>query len=214
MPDPESHVLVVFESQHGQSRKIAEYIAELARRAGHMARALHVSLAPRTPLASYTAAVVVAPVHYARHPRKMRRFLRRHADMLAKIPVAFVSVSNSAVASDARTRAEASRLAHELADEVALKPAVVATAGGALAYPRYNPLLRWVMRRIAAKAGAPTETSRTHELTIWSEIDAALVPFFEALPRPAPDATDAATRPRGRPSPGAVGDREAEHRSG
>lgn len=192
----QSDVLVVFESQRGQSEKIAHYVAELARRAGFESRALHVSDAFRVDLATFAAAVVIAPVHYGRHAPKIRRFLRHHGETLAKLPVAFVSVSNSAVSGDPCVRREAVQLAHRFTNDVALRPTVVVTAGGALAYPRYNPILRWVMRRTAARVGGPTDTSRIHELTIWSEIDAVLVPFFDALPRPTAPATETVPRSR------------------
>ena len=37
---------------------------------------------------------------------------------------------------------------------------------------RYNFLIRFVMKRIARKAGAPTDTSRDYEFTDWSTLDA------------------------------------------
>lgn len=177
----ECRVLVMFDTKRGQSKKIAEYVTQLATRAGHLASTGQVSHALRLDLATYDAAVLVAPIHYGTHSRDTRHFLRRHVNILAKMPLVFVSVSNGAVSSDPRTRTDAVEYAHDVVESLGLDPAVVTTAGGALAYPQYNPLLRWVMRRIAAKSGAPTDTSRTHELTVWSALDAALVPFFDGL---------------------------------
>jgi menaquinone-dependent protoporphyrinogen oxidase len=42
---------------------------------------------------------------------------------------------------------------------------------GALAYSRYNFIIRFVMKQIARKAGAPTDTSRDYELTDWPTLD-------------------------------------------
>ena len=41
---------------------------------------------------------------------------------------------------------------------------------GALAYTKYNWFTRWVMKRIAQKAGGDTDTSRDHEYTNWPDV--------------------------------------------
>jgi menaquinone-dependent protoporphyrinogen IX oxidase len=55
--------------------------------------------------------------------------------------------------------------------ETGWRPERVLPVEGALAYSRYNFLIRFVMKRIARKAGAPTDTSRDYEFTDWSKVD-------------------------------------------
>jgi menaquinone-dependent protoporphyrinogen oxidase len=43
---------------------------------------------------------------------------------------------------------------------------------GALKYSRYPLPLRWLMKRIAAKAGGDTDTSRDYEYTDWAQVEA------------------------------------------
>ena len=43
---------------------------------------------------------------------------------------------------------------------------------GALLYRKYNFFMRWVMKRIAAKAGGDTDTSRDYEYTDWNDVRA------------------------------------------
>jgi hypothetical protein len=52
------------------------------------------------------------------------------------------------------------------------QPQRIARFGGAIAYRRYNPLLRFVMRRIAAHQGLSVDSSRDHEYTDWNAVDA------------------------------------------
>jgi len=40
-----------------------------------------------------------------------------------------------------------------------------------LRYSRYDPITRWIMKKIAAKEGGPTDTSRDYELTDWEAVD-------------------------------------------
>ena len=42
----------------------------------------------------------------------------------------------------------------------------------ALLYRQYNFFMRWVMKRIAAKAGGDTDTSRDYEYTDWNDVRA------------------------------------------
>ena len=51
-------------------------------------------------------------------------------------------------------------------------PARIVSVAGRLAYREYGFFIRWVMKRIAKKEGAPTDTSRDYELTNWGEVDA------------------------------------------
>jgi len=50
-------------------------------------------------------------------------------------------------------------------------PARVELVAGALPYSKYNFLIRYVMRRIAAKEGGDTDTSHDYEYTDWEAVD-------------------------------------------
>jgi menaquinone-dependent protoporphyrinogen oxidase len=55
--------------------------------------------------------------------------------------------------------------------ETGWRPTHIKPVAGALLYTTYNPLIRFVMKRIAKKAGAETDTSRDYEYTDWVELD-------------------------------------------
>ncbi len=55
--------------------------------------------------------------------------------------------------------------------ETGWAPAHVLPVAGALAYSRYNFLIRFVLKRIARANGAPTDTSRDYEFTDWQAVD-------------------------------------------
>lgn len=174
-------VLVVFSSKYGQASKIAEHVGQEHRRRGHLTRVLHVDVAGGLDLTTFDAFVLVAPVYFGKHPRAIRQFVRRWGAILGRHPSAFVSVSNSAASADPAARANAMRIAEAFVNELPWVPRLTITAGGALAYPRYNWALRFVMKRIARAAGAPTDTSRTHELTDWGRLDEDVRPFCDLL---------------------------------
>jgi menaquinone-dependent protoporphyrinogen oxidase len=45
------------------------------------------------------------------------------------------------------------------------------SVAGRLAYTQYSLVTRWLMRRIARKEHAPTDTSRDYELTDWTALE-------------------------------------------
>jgi menaquinone-dependent protoporphyrinogen oxidase len=189
-------VLVVFESKYGQSSKIAEHIGEAARDRGHAARVVHVEDLGNTDVTQYDAVAVVAAVYMSKHPRSVTAFVRAHArDLAACRRSAFFSVSNSAASRDPVVQKQARSLAEALPARLGWRPHVVALTGGAIAYPRYGFLTRFIMRRIARSNGGPTDLSRVHELTDWAKLDddvAALVGPLETSAEPPLDAQPSA----------------------
>ncbi len=169
---------IVFDSKYGQSAKIAEHVAELGRRQGHATRRVHVVDAKRLDLHDADAIVVIAPVFFGRHMKSMRAFVRMEADVLSSRPSAFLSVSGSAGSRNEADRAEAMKIAQAFVDESGARFRFVGIAGGAMAYPKYDPITRWVIRRISARRGGPTDTSCTHEATDWTALDRTMMGFF------------------------------------
>lgn len=179
-------ILVVYESKYGQSAKIAEHIARSVRSRGHAAAATEVVFAGEVDLAKQDAVFVVAPVYFSRHPKTIRHFVTRRAARLSAMPGAFVSVSGSAASPRPEARAEVRSIAETLCRSAGWRPTVIATVGGAMAYPRYNWLLRAIIKRISMRKHGPTDTSRIHETTDWNEVEGVVDSVLAALPAARP----------------------------
>jgi len=171
---------ILFATREGQTRRIAERIAGDLRQSGAAADVIDLGTAPRVILSDYALVCVAASVHVGKHERTAVAFVKRHRAELERLSAVFVSVSLSeagvedlARSQDERRKssADVQRLIDDFAKETGWRPARVFPVAGALAYKRYNLLLRFVMKRIARKAGGPTDTSRDHELTDWASVD-------------------------------------------
>jgi len=172
---------VFFATREGQARRVAEHVSDTLRDRGVSTdlfdvRDVHAPVDWR----AYQTAFLVASVHLGRHEKEMIRFVRRQRAELERIGAAFVSLSLSqAGAQDERKPADerqraAADVQRMIADFVAAtrwQPAHVLPVAGALAYLKYNLLVRFVMKRIARAAGAPTDTSHNHEFTDWQAVD-------------------------------------------
>lgn len=116
--------------------------------------------------------LVGASLHRSKHQKVAERFVKAHAVDLTNVPSAFFSVSLAAASKNAEEVEAAQKIAKAFPAACGWNPARIASVAGRLAYREYGLFIRWVMKRIARKEGAPTDTSRDYELTNWDEVDA------------------------------------------
>jgi menaquinone-dependent protoporphyrinogen oxidase len=167
---------VFYATREGQARKVAQHIGEALSERGLEVRVHDVSdaEAPST-LARSQAAVVVGSVHLGKHERELLAFVRTHRPELESIPAAFLSVcgaesgAEKGATPEARAKAAAhvKEQLHAFTEATGWHPAHVRPVAGALVYTHYNPLVRWVMKKIAESESLPTDTSRDYEFTDW-----------------------------------------------
>ena len=174
--------VVFYATREGHTRRIAEHIASDLRRREHDVEIYDVkAVAESIDWPPYDWACVAASVHAGHHEPEMIAFVKQHRQALERLQAAFLSVTLSEAGAE-DTRASKERRAQSAAEvqamidvfvqETGWRPARVLPVAGALAYSRYNFLIRFVMKRIARKAGAPTDTSRDYEFTDWPALDA------------------------------------------
>jgi len=172
-----ARILIAYATSHGQTAKIARYMADRFTDAGDSVTIVDAGELSRNrdlphgqTMRDFDAVVIGASVLYGRHQRSARAFARAHHDALNAMPSAFYSVSGSASGEDTASQAEARRLADAFHRETGWHPQVSETVAGAMAYTRYSPPLRWVLKRISARRGGPVDTRRDHEMTDWAQV--------------------------------------------
>jgi menaquinone-dependent protoporphyrinogen oxidase len=163
---------VFYATTHGQTKRIAERIAETLRRDGHASFPLDVTseAGRHFDWGRASAAVLAASLHVGSHQSSAADFGRAHVARLNAVPSWFVSVSLSAASAHAEERLAAERIARAFVDGIGWTPGRVSCVAGMLAYTRYSFVTRWFMRRIARKEGASTDTSKDHEFTDWKAV--------------------------------------------
>ena len=164
-------ILVLYGSTDGQTAKIARSIGETLRAAGavaHVADARHA----RPDAGDYAGVIVAASVHAGGYQRAVRRWLKANAGALRGRPTAFVSVCLGVLQHDPAVDRDLERIKAKFLTGAGWQPDEVKVVAGALLYRRYNWLKRQMMRRIVAKAGGDTDTSRDYEYTDWTDLRA------------------------------------------
>jgi menaquinone-dependent protoporphyrinogen oxidase len=71
---------------------------------------------------------------------------------------------------DPKVTAELDAIVHRFLDPIGWQPTIIKPVAGALLYTKYNIFMRWIMKRIARKAGGDTDTSRDYDYTDWNDL--------------------------------------------
>lgn len=175
---------IFFATREGHTRRIAERLAADLRARGVAVDVfdVHPDVMVHGPIdwAEYDIACVAASVHVGRHEPEMVDFVKRHRAALERIAAAFISVTLSEAGAEnparpaverERAAADVQRMIDAFVTETGWRPERTLPVAGALVYSKYNFFIRFVMKRIARKAGAPTDTSRDYEFTDWPALD-------------------------------------------
>lgn len=185
-------LLIAYATWHGQTARIVERLANVARSAGAEVTVRNLRTAERrAPLPPMDAVIVAAPVLVGRHPGPVRRWVRAHRAELERVPGAFVSVSWSAGGPRPEQRADAGGYAERFLRATGWRPSLVRPVAGALPYTRYDPGTRWVMRTLTRRAGGDWDTSRDFEYTDWAAVERLARELVALASRGAPAAPPA-----------------------
>ena len=172
---------VFYATREGHTRRIAEHIASELRATHVDVDVFDVHALP-SPIdwSRYASACVAASVHIGHHEREMIAFVKRNREDLARLGAVFLSVTLSEAGAEdpqapterrEQAAADARRMIDVFIEETGWHPARALPVAGALAYSRYNFIIKFLMKRIARKAGAPTDASRDCEFTDWAALD-------------------------------------------
>jgi menaquinone-dependent protoporphyrinogen oxidase len=165
-------IAIVYATREGHTAKVAKHLATAMRRTGHQVEVLDAYRPPRVPDHERVDAVVVAaPIRSGRYPRSIVRFVRAHILRLTGIPTAFCSIGLAVASRTANGRAHTQSIVDAFQRETGWRPSRTELVAGALKYTKYNFVVRFMMRRIAAANGGDVDTSRDYEYTDWGALD-------------------------------------------
>jgi menaquinone-dependent protoporphyrinogen oxidase len=165
-------IAIAYATRHGHTAKIAKYLAAAVRRAGLDAQLLDTDKPPRAPhLERVDTVVVAAPIHAGGYLPSTVQWVRAHVVELNAIPTAFCSIGLAVASRTTDGRAQTQPIVEAFQRETGWRPGRTELVAGALQYTKYNFMVRFVMRRIAAANGGDVDTSRDYEYTDWGALD-------------------------------------------
>lgn len=173
-------IAIIYGTTEGQTRKIAEHIAQTLRHHDDRVELLLGSeLDPEFDPTAYDGIIVGASIHEGKHQRYVRGLAKKHAPVLNEMPSAFFSVSLSAAADETLT--EAANAIESFLSQSGWKASQSEAFAGALKYTQYSWLKRFVMKKISASQGGETDTTHDYEYTDWDQVTRFAETFHERL---------------------------------
>ncbi len=192
-------ILVAYGTTNGHTANIAASIAATLREAGADVECVEAKSGCPQP-EGYDAVIVAASVHGGKYQRAVRRWARANASALNRRPGAFNSVCLGVLQREAKVQKDVRAIMARFLAAAGWQPTMTTTVAGALLYTQYNPLMRWIMKRMAASAGGDTDTSRDYVYTDWAALRAFVEDFASALRRGNPVSSVAPDHSRQRTS--------------
>ena len=177
-----SRVLILYGTTDGHTRKVAMALREVLVDEGVSAFVSDERYGTESVMAEeYDGVIVAASVHAGGFQRPVKRWVRAQAEQLNRMPTAFLAVCLGILEKRPETGRALDDIVKRFEQATAWRPKLVKFVAGALLYTRYNWLKRWIMRRIVAKAGGDTDTSRDYEYTDWTDLRVFAQAFGRAL---------------------------------
>ena len=177
-----SRVSILYGTTDGQTRKIAEAIAATLREEHCVVDVVDAAaVSPDHTPRGYDGVIVAASVHAGGYQKTVMRWVRAHAAALNRTPSAFVSVCLAVLEQRPEAHRELAAIVERFFHRSGWRPTVTKLVAGALPYTRYGWLKKWVMKRIVAKAGGDTDTTRDYEYTDWTDLSAFARDFAARL---------------------------------
>ena len=167
-----SRILVIYGTSTGHTAKVARALGDTLRACGHAVDVVEATRDTVVEPDDYAGILVAASVRGGRYQKAVRQWVRRHAPTLNGKPTAFVSVCLAVLQKDPAVQKDLETIIVTFASDTGWWPGATTSVAGALLYTKYNPFVRWMMKRLAAKALGDTDTSRDYEYTDWAEVRA------------------------------------------
>lgn len=165
-------ILALYGSRFGQAEAVLRHVARRFETTGNSVTVVSARAIPATmSLGDFDGVVIAASIIMGRHPSYVRRWVRSNASALSRLPGAFISVNGATPESRAEWRKAADDYVARFTEQTGWRPRWTAAFAGALRYSRYDPITRWIMKRISAREGGPTDTARDYEFTDWDAVN-------------------------------------------
>jgi len=163
-----SRLLVIYGTTDGHTAKIANFVGEALRSKGFAVEVAQASDAPMK--GDYDAVFVAASVHAGGYQRCVAGWVTAASPLLSTRPSAFLSVCLGVLQHEAAVDADLWSIRQRFLTRTGWQPDETKVVAGALPYTQYGWIKRFVMKRIASKAGGDTDTSRDFEYTDWNDL--------------------------------------------
>ena len=178
-----ARILILYGTDHGQTHKVAQHIADELKRADHQVELLAGNKAGTNfSLEGFDGVIVGTSIHMDVHQISMRKLVKNHRDAFAQIPKsAHFCVCLTAFSRNPKDQAQVQKYIDDFAKYTGWQAKQMTAFAGALKYPDYNFVKRFAAKLLARKIGADTDTKGYYEYTDWDAVTRFAQEFADSL---------------------------------
>ena len=173
-------LLIIYGTVEGQTRKIVKVLQREAKLKNHTVSLNDASGAHLSPF-GFDAVIIASSLHNGKYQASVEHYVEEHAKLLNNIVGAFVSVSLTAAYEEPEGWKELEDITKDFLNRTGWHPTFIDQVAGALRYSKYNYFKKFIMRNIAQKNEAQTDTSEDYEYTDWGQVTRILTKLEEAV---------------------------------
>jgi menaquinone-dependent protoporphyrinogen oxidase len=164
--------LILYSSRDGQTKKIAQFIAEqldLCSDGGHC-DVLDLTTVEPADLPRYDRVLIGASIRYGHFASALPVFIKCHLEWLNTVPSGFFAVNLTARKVGKRTP-QTNVYTRKFLASSSWRPDRCDVFAGALRYPRYGWLDRVMIQLIMRMTGGETDATKEVEYTDWQQVN-------------------------------------------
>ncbi len=164
-------VLIAYSSRFGHSLKIAETMGNVLKDdnvAVDMCN-LEMMTALSHPMKEYDAVIITASIRYGKFHPKLNEFIAQYRKELKETLDVFIPINLVARKPEKRLL-ENNNYVNKFLASVDWEPSMINIMPGALEYPKYNLLDRWMIQLIMLMTKGEMDASKTIDYTDWDEV--------------------------------------------
>jgi menaquinone-dependent protoporphyrinogen oxidase len=178
-----AHILFLYSSVFGLSRRICERLAARVTAQGERATVAALTDASVDP-GAFDAIVIGASIKHGKHHPTVLPFLRQHQALLESKPSALFSV-NLVARKPAKNTPQTNPYLKALVAQSPWKPRLLGVFAGELDYARYGTVDRQMMRLVMWINRGPTDPRTKVSFTNWDDVDRFAGQVLELVRGPA-----------------------------
>jgi menaquinone-dependent protoporphyrinogen oxidase len=169
------NILILYATREGQTAKVAAKLSEQLSKAGAAVQLINAKdkmTAAAINLDVFDLLVFGASMHAGGLEQELVDFINSYKAQIEPKVRSFFLVLLSAATQDSTLRTEWLEDARQKVDEqLQVHFQTIEMIAGALMYSKYSLPLKWIMQRIAKKAGEGTDFSKDYEYTDWKQVE-------------------------------------------
>ncbi|WP_300004788.1 menaquinone-dependent protoporphyrinogen IX dehydrogenase [uncultured Cedecea sp.] len=161
--------LILYSTRDGQTREIATRLGAELKVSGLESDILNLHDNASIHWADYDRVVLGASIRYGHFHRSVSAFIQKHLQQLNNLPSAFFSV-NLVARKPEKNTPETNSYTRKFLLNSPWHPDCCAVFAGALRYPRYGWLDKFMIRLIMKMTDGETDTSKEVVYTDWQQV--------------------------------------------